>query len=168
MKTRIFTTGMGLLAVTLVSLVGTNNVFAGPVVPLQIQPRPYLRPQLPPVIGYPTPVIPRLGFMGHVQYGFGMVVDSVSYGGFASRLGLEPGDMIVRINNHPISNDSSYNRAVLSSVEYQGGFLDLVVVDVRTGIAQHRAGYLNYGNGGSGPILPRALPHVHANVGYGF
>lgn len=173
MKTRLFSTVLGPLTVALVCLVGTGSTFAGPVFigydhnhshPQQR----LLRPQQPPVIGYPTPmpVTPRLGFMGHVQYGFGMVVDSVNYGSFASRMGLERGDTIIRINNLSIRNDGSYNRAVLDAVQHHNGFLDLVVVDVRTGMTRHRTGYLNAG--GSGPVLPRARPYNHVSASFGF
>lgn len=172
MKTRLFSTVLGTLTAAVVCLIGTSSTFAGPVFighnhdhnhnhPQQR----LLRPLQAPVIGYPTPVIPRLGFNGHVHYGYGMVVDSVNYGSFASRMGLERGDTIIRINNLPILHDGSYNRAVRNAVQHRDGFLDLVVVDVRTGMTRHRTGYLNAG--GSGPILPRALPHSHVSASFG-
>ncbi len=166
MKTQILSKGMGLLTVALVSLVSASSVFAGPVVPLYGAPQTRLRPVFPPPVTYPTPYVPRLGIMGHMQYGYGMVVDSVNYGSLARRIGLERGDVIVRINNHPINNDHSYNQALIKAVQYQGGFVDLLVIDVRTGMTRHRAGNLN--GGFSGPSQPRYVPPMHTPVGYSY
>lgn len=171
MLTQLRTVGLGLLAVTLVSTVATSNAVAGPVIQFQPQVKiqPYLPPRLrpvPPPVVTPAPVVPRLGFMGHINYGYGMVVDRVSWGTFANRLGLERGDVIVRINNHSIDDDHDYNRAVRNAVEHQRGFIDMLVIDVRTGEARHRAGYLSAVN--NGPIYPRSLPHINAQVGYSY
>lgn len=162
MKTRFVNKGWGLLAVAVVSMAGTS-AFAGPIMTAHpITPR--WRP-LPPPIVTPVPVMPRLGFMGHMQYGYGMVIDSVSWNTFASRVGLERGDVIVRINNRQINSDHSYNDAVLDAVRFHGGFVDMHVVDVRTGMLRHRTGNIT---GGTGPILPRSVPHMHASAEHAF
>lgn len=173
MLTQLRTIGLGLLTVTVVSFVATSNAAANPIIKIQpqvkfqpqFQPQPRLRPLVPPPVVTPAPVIPRLGFMGHVDYGYGMVVDHVSWGTFASRLGLERGDVIIRINNRAIDCDQDYNRAIRNAVDYQRGFIDMLVIDVRTGEARHRAGYLS---AGSGPIYPRSVPHVHAHVNHSY
>lgn len=159
MNTQFFNKGCGLLAVAVLSLAGATSAFAGPPVPQQTRFQPRLRPLPPPVVT-PSPAVPRLGFMGHVQYGFGMVVDSVSYGTFASRVGLERGDVIVRINNRKINSDHSYNDAVMDAVRFQRGFVDLLVIDVRTGQFRHRSGFVGH----SGPTLPRSAPRFQASV----
>ena len=146
---------------------GADSVFAGPTFPLNILPQPRLQPVYhPPVHQHPAPIVPRLGFMGHVAYGYGMVVDSVSCGGIAERLGLERGDVIVRINNHPIHDDDCYQNALLNAVRFQNGFIDLTVVNVRSGRMVHRTGNISFG--GNGPILPRSTPHIHTSMRIGF
>lgn len=159
MKTQLISKGMGVLTVALLTFVGTGSVFAGPYIPLNSQPQPRLRPHFPPPVVHPIPVTPRLGIMGHIEYGYGMVVDSVNYGTVANRMGLERGDVIVRINNRQINSDSSYQQALFQAHQTQGGFVDLVVIDVRTGMTRHRAGNLN--GGFSGPSLPRYVPPTH-------
>lgn len=172
MFTQLRTIGLGLLAVTVVSTIATTNAVAGPVIQLrpQVRIQPYSPPRLQPLVPQhvvtPAPVVPRLGFMGHINYGYGMVVDQVSWGTFASRLGLERGDVIVRINNHSIDDDHDYNRAVRNAVQFQSGFIDMLVVDVRSGQTRHRAGYLPVVN--NGPIYPRSVPHINAQVGYSY
>lgn len=102
MKTQIRTKVWSLVAVTVVSLVGVGAAVAGPAMPVQ----PRLRPIVPPPVA--NPATPRLGFMGHMQRNWGMVVDSVNSGSTAARMGLERGDMIVRINGRQINSDRSY------------------------------------------------------------
>jgi hypothetical protein len=68
------------------------------------QPQPYLlRPA-------PLPVNPTitLGFHGHFHDGEGMHVDRVNYGTLAQQFGLEPGDVIVRINNQRLECEHDY------------------------------------------------------------
>ncbi len=166
MKTQILTKGIGLLTVALVSLVQAGSAVAGPVIPLHSHPQTRLRPIYHPPLPHPAPYVPRLGIMGHVQYGYGMVVDSVNYGSLANRMGLERGDVIVRINNHPINNDYNYNQALLKAEQFHGGFVDLLVIDVRTGMTRHRAGNLD--GGLHGPSLPRYAPPVHRPVGHSY
>jgi len=91
----------------------------------------------------------RLGLYGHMQYGHGMVVDSVPWGTPASRTGLEPGDVIVRINGRWIQSDHDYFQAL----RYCGGVCNLLVQDVR---GRGMVSVTVYLNGGSGPILYRS------------
>lgn len=145
----------GLMAVGMVALMGAGSAVAGPVLPLA--------PRLRPIAPHPVnPFTPRLGIMGHIQYGRGMVVDSVNHGTVAARLGLERGDMIVRINDRQINNDRGYQEALWSAARYLDGYVDLVVVDVRSGRTTHRTGYLRTG---SGPIVPRAASYLYTRIG---
>lgn len=78
----------------------------------------------------PTPPVcetPRLGFYGTVSCRGGMRVDKVVYGSEAWRIGLEPGDVILSINNRRINGDRDYQNALI----FSDGHLDLRVLDVR-------------------------------------
>lgn len=100
---------------------------------------------IPPVV----PTQPRLGFYGHMEYGFGMMVDRVFWGTPASRAGLEPGDVIVRINNRRIRTDYDYYQALSAS----GPYCRLLVRDVRGRGLVSVTAYLGMGQG---PILYRS------------
>ncbi len=100
---------------------------------------------MPPVV----PTQPRLGFYGHMEYGWGMMVDRVLWGTPASRVGLEPGDVIVRINNRRIRTDYDYYQALQTS----GPYCRLLVRDVRGRGLVWVTAYLGIGQG---PILYRS------------
>jgi S1-C subfamily serine protease len=74
----------------------------------------------------PSPTL-RLGFHGHVVPGYGMAVDRVPYGSLASRIGLERGDVITRVNGWRIRSEADY----FAAMRRTGRFLRLVVQDVR-------------------------------------
>lgn len=78
---------------------------------------------VPPVIPRPQ----RLGFYGHLQPGWGMMVDYVLWGTPAHRAGLESGDVIVRINHRRIRSYRDYFWALRTS----GPVCHLSVDDVR-------------------------------------
>ena len=90
--------------------------------------------------------MPKLGFYGHVVYGQGLMVDSVAWATEAARIGLEPGDVIVSVNNRPIRNWNDYN----SAMYYSGGSGRLLVRDRRTGWLTNVYFVLNNGRGRSG------------------
>ncbi|MCL6501359.1 MAG: PDZ domain-containing protein [Pirellulales bacterium] len=79
--------------------------------------------------GCPCPL--DLGLSGHVEWGLGLVVECVPPCTLAARLGLEPGDVIVRINGRRIRCEADYARGLAEAARC--GVLRLVVVDVRTG-----------------------------------
>ena len=89
--------------------------------------------------------LPKLGFYGHVEYGWGLMVDRVYWGTEASRIGLEPGDIIVSVNGRPIRNWNDYNTALY----YSGGYGQMVVRDCRTGAMIPTWFVLNNGRGPS-------------------
>ncbi len=117
-----------------------NRVAPPPAPTLRYQPQPHIAP----------PHQPRLGLYGHMRYGDGMVVDSVPWGTPASRTGLEPGDVIVRINGRRICSDHDYFQAL----RWSGPTCRLLVRDVRGRGLIPVTVYL-YG-GGNGPILYRS------------
>jgi hypothetical protein len=81
---------------------------------------------------YPQPWVQppvRLGFYGHFDARFGMVVDYVTAGSIAQRVGLESGDAIVEINGRWINSDYAYYSALQAS----GGQGTMLVRDVRSG-----------------------------------
>lgn len=156
MKTQIRTKVWSLVAVTVVSLVGVGAAVAGPAMPVQ----PRLRPIVPPPVT--NPATPRLGFMGHMQRNWGMVVDSVNSGSTAAWMGLERGDMIVRINGRQINSDRSYQESLWSAVRFQNGKVTVTVVDVRTGRTAQRTGRIHSSFEHS---QPRFAPHFNASFG---
>ena len=60
---------------------------------------------------------PLLGFSGHIEYGWGMMVDRVRRGSPADRMGLERGDVVVRINDQRIRSYDDYYTALRSAEE---------------------------------------------------
>lgn len=89
-----------------------NNGPMGPVA--MNQPRVQIAPSVTPL---PSPVR------------YGQRVNSVVPGSPAAQIGLEPGDILVTGNNIPLSSKQSLLRAINSS----GGYLQLQVINVRTG-----------------------------------
>lgn len=85
-----------------------------------------LRPTLPNVpMGTPS-----LGAQG---YGSpeGVVVTGVSYASAAWRLGLEPGDRIVQINNQSVLSKQDIQAVLLQAAVYQNGQISVLIDDVR-------------------------------------
>jgi S1-C subfamily serine protease len=118
-----------------------------------------IRPQIRLYPGPSIPETPRLGIHGHFQYGCGMVVDSVVWGMPASQMGLEAGDEIRAINGRLVQSESDYFRALT----YSSGYVDLLVLDVRTGALVNRSGYLghNHYQTYSRRIVPGLTIHTH-------
>jgi len=129
----------------------------------------------------PGPVchdLPRFGFSSFNINGFGERVTSVRWGGIASRMGLESGDIILSLNGFPLSYRGSWNDALREAVN-NGGWVQLTIRDVRTGFIATRETFV--GDGGYGPIVPyshvttypgpittkkKTMPgNPHANVG---
>jgi S1-C subfamily serine protease len=91
---------------------------------------------LPPSHDY----IPKLGIYGQAVPNYGMLVRGVVRGSEAHRIGLEPGDVILSINNHRIHCEHDYFNALRNS----SGVLYLRVLDSRgRGVVGVRA-YLPY------------------------
>jgi hypothetical protein len=95
--------------------------------------------------------LPRFGFSSFSINGFGERITSVRWGGLAQQMGLESGDIILRLNGFPLTYHGSWNDALREAVN-QGGFVQLTVRDVRTGFIATRETYV----GGSGPIVPHS------------
>jgi predicted metalloprotease with PDZ domain len=91
--------------------------------------------------------LPKFGFSSSTIFGYGERIVSVRPGGRASRLGLEPGDVLLSLNGYRLTYSGSWNDA-LSRALYDGnGFVRLTVRDVRTGTIRIRETYVNYGGG---------------------
>jgi S1-C subfamily serine protease len=136
MNTNLRTMGLGIVAATVVSLVGASTTFADPF---------YYRPQpVQPFVGpIGSPVRPHLGIMEHFQFGLGMVVDQVFPGSSADRMGLERGDVIHRINGHEIANEWTYRHALNQAVQFDNGRVNLHVMNARTGMRSVRTGFVS-------------------------
>ena len=83
---------------------------------------------------YPGPVgisTPKLGFDGtyHMLYGrySGIFVSDVYRYSLASRVGLERGDVIVKINGTALRSDADYHRALRNARDYNYGNVRLLV-----------------------------------------
>ena len=99
--------------------------------------QPPVQPAEPVVIPNPTYVVPatcaflpKLEFNGAMTYQ-GMQVISVSCGGLAQRIGLEPGDTITSINGQSIHCEQSYKQALFQAAVYGSGNVTLQVRNVR-------------------------------------
>jgi hypothetical protein len=104
--------------------------------------------------------LPRFGFTSFNFHGFGEQVTSVRWGGIASRMGLERGDVILSLNGFPLSYQGSWSDALREAVN-NGGWVQLTVRDVRTGIIATRQTFV----GDGGPIVPHS--HVTNYYGHG-
>lgn len=130
------------------------------------QPRPAVQQHVPSqrVLvdpGYQQPT-PKLGFNGQMIHGYGMKVINVNWGSAAKRAGLEPGDIIVKINGQWIRSQWDYNQALQNAANYNWGKVSMKVQNVR-----HKWGYNvpkyafvktvldGYGGGPGGPIGPQ-------------
>jgi hypothetical protein len=100
--------------------------------------------------------LPKFGFSSFNVDGFGEQVTFVRWGGRASRMGLEPGDIIVSLNGFPLTYHGSWNDALRQAVN-NGGWVQIVVRDVRTGDFAYRQTFI--GNGGIVPVTPHVVAH---------
>ena len=128
-------------------------VFPSAQTPTYPQPgvQPYLRPQ------YPQPGNGRvsLGFYGDFHEGHGMHVNSVIPGSIAQRLGLEPGDVILRINNQNLSCEHDYFSALQNVSQVR-----MLVQNVRTGRPQWTNMVALYGGHQHGRLYSQRVSQV--------
>lgn len=129
----------GSLFAGLVSLAAVASAAPPVQIRLSFGGSPRVMPLVPatPVV----PATPRLGFYGHFEWGYGMIVDSVAWGTPARRMGLESGDLIVAVNGLWLRSQSDYYRAL----GYSGDHAQVTVQDVRTGRLITRTAHLHSG-----------------------
>ncbi len=105
---------------------------------------------------------PKMGFMGHMMSGWGMMVDQVIPGTTAARMGLEPGDVVMKINGKPVTCAQRYRELLWEAVSMQDGRVHLKVDNIRArnGLPVPRyafvTGWLNFGGysaAGSQPMI---------------
>lgn len=113
---------------------------------------------LPPEHDHCLP-LPKFGFSSFNIAGVGERVTHVRWGGLASQMGLEPGDLILSVNGFPLSYHGSWNEALHQAIA-QGGFVRLKIRDVRTGFIAWRQTFVG---GEVGPITPKA--HFDEGIG---
>lgn len=142
MKTTLRTTALALLAS--LSLMTISSASADNPKAL------LLNPTLVP--GQGCYELPKFGFSSFNINGFGERITKVRWGGLAQQMGLESGDVILRLNGFPLSYQGSWNDALREAMS-QGGYVRLTVRDVRTGYIATRETYV----GGYGP----GIPHSH-------
>ena len=126
-----------LFSSVIVSLLGLTTVAHAAPPHIQLRLYPGSGPSVMPLV----PETPRLGFYGHFEWGYGMVVDSVPWGTPAKRMGLESGDVIRAINGQWLRSQADYYRAM----QYSGGYVQVTVQDVRTGILATRVATIGGG-----------------------
>lgn len=102
------------------------------------------------LVAPPSHNLPKFGFSSHNIYGVGERVTSVKWGGIAHRLGLEPGDLILALNNQPLYYHGAWNHA-LGNAMFEGGWVELTIRDVRTGSIAYRQAFVGYG-----PVTPKS------------
>ena len=73
---------------------------------------------------------PKLGIWGHMDYR-GMVVDSVAPNSPAAKLGLESGDVVVRINGQRVDSIFTYQTLLRDAVNYKHGHVSVLVENIR-------------------------------------
>jgi hypothetical protein len=95
--------------------------------------------------------LPQFGFSSFTIGGVGERVTHVRWGGLASRLGLEPGDIIVSLNGYRLRYHGAWNDALYQAMS-NGGWVRLAVRDVRTGHIAYRQTFVG---GPVGPITPK-------------
>jgi hypothetical protein len=103
----------------------------------------------PPGDGFVPQPLPKFGFSSFNIHGYGERVTSVRWGGLASQLGLEPGDVILSMNGHRLTYQGSWNDGLLDAIEHHDGLVRLRIRDVRTGFVATRQLFVG---GGHGPI----------------
>ncbi|MEX2172449.1 MAG: PDZ domain-containing protein [Pirellulales bacterium] len=103
--------------------------------------------------------LPTFGFNSYNVSGYGEVLTHVRYNSIAGRMGLEPGDAILRLNNYRLDYHGAWRNALRQAV-YNGGFVRLAIRDVHTGQIAYRQTYLPGCN--VGPVTPKS--HI---VGHG-
>ena len=108
------------LAIATLAMIGTFTTTETASAQTSVRVAPYVNPG----------ATPRLGFTGRAIWNWGMHVDQVYYGSTAARQGLERGDVIMSINGRRINSMGDYFSA-LSAANYQGGWISMVVDNVR-------------------------------------
>ena len=121
------------------------------VVALMAAPAVASHPQALLVAPEPEYSLPKFGFASFNIQGVGERVTFVQWGGLASQLGLEPGDVILSMNGFPLSYHGSWSDALYHAMA-NGGSVRLRIRDVRTGHVTHRRTFVG---GGIGPITPK-------------
>lgn len=79
---------------------------------------------------YYAPPAPKLGVMLSEGYGF-VEVNQTYYGTPAARLGLEPGDRILRVNGRTIMSRYELENALREAMQFRNGHIDVVIDNVR-------------------------------------
>jgi hypothetical protein len=146
MKSLITRTTLTLAAALTLVVASASSVSADHTKALLVNPGPS-----------PSIYLPKFGFDSFNIAGYGERVTSVSWGGLAAQMGLEPGDVILRMNGFPLHYHGSWNDALYQAL-MNGGFVQLTIRDVRTGWLTTRQTFV----GSYGPITPKY--HV---AGYG-
>ncbi len=127
-------------------------------------PLPSLTSRLRPVVPNAALGVPNLGAQGYGS-AQGVVVTGVSYGSAAWRLGLEPGDRIVQINDQCVRTNQDVQAVLLQALAYQNGQITVLIDDVRSrqvfGVPQKvmRTTFLDRHSGGHWSGYPNYPDH---------
>lgn len=117
-----------------------------------------------PAVQSPSQVfLPKFGFQSYNLSGIGDRITFVDCHGLAADMGLEPGDIVLRLNGMPLNYHGAWNDALTHAI-YDGGVVTLAIRDVNTGAVVHRTTYLNGGAPVYGPVTPKSGPIVQKHV----
>lgn len=111
-----------------------------------------LRPS-PRVVPQPDYDLPRFGFESFNLQGVGERVTFVNRRGLAAEMGLERGDILLRMNGHRLDYHGAWNDALREAMFNHGGWVRLSIRDVRTGRTVTREIFLGTN---PGPITPKS------------
>jgi hypothetical protein len=90
------------------------------------------------VVPHASPAtLPQFGMYADSILDYGLQVRSVSFGSRAWRMGMQPGDIILSLNDRPLSCYGAWHSALAEAMRL-GGDVTLTVRDVRTGMIVYR------------------------------
>jgi hypothetical protein len=98
--------------------------------------------------------LPRFGFESYNIAGYGERVTRVRQFGLAADMGLEPGDVILRMNHFNLDYHGAWNDALREALWNHNGRVRLQIRDVRTGRVVERQVFV--GGGPVGPITSKS------------
>jgi hypothetical protein len=116
--------------------------------------KPLLAPPDPGAGLLPEYRLPQFGFASFNIGGVGERVTYVRWGGIASRLGLEPGDIILSLNGFRLRYHGAWNDALYQAM-LDGGWVQLGIRDVRSGRVVYRHTFVGGLAGPIGPVTPK-------------
>jgi len=102
----------------------------------------YLVEEAPVHLARPRVAAPRLGFEGRIVSN-GLRIDRVNYDSLAFDLGLERGDVILKVNGRRVTSMEGYRRLLVDAVENRDGEVTLQIENIRWHTGESSQRYVN-------------------------